>query len=244
MKLLINHVDVNAKNCRDLTSMDIFQLQRDSLDREVGNILRRAKAKRSSEITEPPLTLAERLRRELSFIEKRDKYLGIDQSQDSETTPRDVRSIVLVVATLIATATYQATLSPPGGIWQDDSPSKSNTTSNYGQAQQKSHRAGEMIMDSSKFSAFFTCNAMAFYPSVCTILVVVIGLPYSYILHYSSCFLLYAYFVSMAIISPSGGAGNPLNAIFLFISLLMTFAVVWFPLSHKLKAPVEKLINL
>lgn len=41
----------------------------------------------------------------------------------------DVRNIVLVVAILIATATYQTGLSPPGGIWQDDyHPSKNTTT--------------------------------------------------------------------------------------------------------------------
>ncbi|XP_044477698.1 ankyrin repeat-containing protein BDA1-like [Mangifera indica] len=44
--------------------------------------------------------------------------------------PLEIRNVLLVVATLVATATYQAALSPPGGYWQDDGnqlPAANNT---------------------------------------------------------------------------------------------------------------------
>lgn len=209
IKLIIKKasVDVNAKNFRGLTAMDIFHLQGDSQNREVGQILRQSKAKIASELSGSAITFADYLRRDLSLIERRNKYLGIF-GQTQKISPGDLLSAVLVVAILIATATYQAGLSPPGGYWQDDynpQPNNSNsntTSSSTGQGQQP-HQAGQMILGPSNLYGFFTLNSAAFYTSVCTILILITGLPYSYILSVSTGLLLYAYYNSLDATFPS-----------------------------------------
>ncbi|KAL5750815.1 hypothetical protein ACOSP7_025418 [Xanthoceras sorbifolium] len=199
MKSLIKYVNVNAENMRGLTAMDVFRLQGYSLNREVGKILRRAKAKRASKLAGSTVTLAHYFSRDLSLIERRDKYLGIfGQSQNQSLG--DVRSVVLVVAILIATATYQAGLSPPGGYWQDNSDPPSNNTTSSGV-----HQAGQMIMGPSFLLYFFSLNTTAFYASIGIILILMTGLPYSKILYVSISFLLYAYYASVTSTFPSQG---------------------------------------
>ncbi|KAJ4721327.1 Ankyrin repeat family protein [Melia azedarach] len=61
MEMLIENVDINAMNSANLTAMDIYLLQENSLNQKIGNVLRRAKAKTASEITMPPVTLADKL---------------------------------------------------------------------------------------------------------------------------------------------------------------------------------------
>ncbi|XP_021293105.1 ankyrin repeat-containing protein BDA1-like [Herrania umbratica] len=196
LKLLVKNVNVNVKNFNGLTAMDIFHLQGTLQNIEIGKTLRRAKAKKASDLP-PDVTLGDYLSRELTLIEKRDKYFGIN----SQKSPSDVRSVVLVVAILIATATYQAGLSPPGGYWQDDyNPSANNGSNNsntsLGQGQRQ-HRAGQIIMGPQYLFYFFTLNSCAFYLSVWTILVVIIGLPYSVTLSTSTSLLLCAYYSSL-----------------------------------------------
>ncbi|XVF51859.1 hypothetical protein PTKIN_Ptkin04bG0217800 [Pterospermum kingtungense] len=182
VKLLIKKVHVNVKNLNGLTAMDILDLQGTMQNIEIGKILRRGKAKNASELPST-VTLADYFSRKLNLIEKRDKYFGINSQKD----PSDLRGVVMVVAILIATATYQAGLTPPGGYWQDNynptpaNNSTNNTDTSHGQ-EKKPHKAGQIIMGPQYLLYFFTLNSCAFYLSVWTILVVIIDLPYSPIL--------------------------------------------------------------
>ncbi|XVE68679.1 hypothetical protein DITRI_Ditri09bG0088000 [Diplodiscus trichospermus] len=66
---------------------------------------------------------------------------------------------LLVVVTLILTATYQAMLSPPGGVWQGDYPENSTSEAN--------NHVGESVMDSSFVSIFYVLNFEVFFFASC-----------------------------------------------------------------------------
>ena len=44
--------------------------------------------------------------------------LAINLARESKNMSSDTRNALLVVAVLIITATYRASLNPPGGVWQ------------------------------------------------------------------------------------------------------------------------------
>ncbi|KAE8671727.1 putative Ankyrin repeat protein [Hibiscus syriacus] len=202
VKMLVKNVNVNVKNVNGLTARDIFHLQVSLQNPEIGKILHKAKAKKASDLTSN-MTLGDYFSMELSLIDKRDKYFGT-----STGNKHDIRSVLLVVAILIATASYQARLSPPGGYWQDDYIPPANnaiSTTSLGQGQ-RAHRAGEMIMSLSNLFYFLTLNGLACYLSVWTILVIIIGLPFSGALYASTSLVLYAYYASMQATFPKQGS--------------------------------------
>ncbi|KAG5565369.1 hypothetical protein RHGRI_001312 [Rhododendron griersonianum] len=41
------------------------------------------------------------------------------QYQEGKETPGDARNVLLIIAALIAAVTFQAGVSPPGGVWQE-----------------------------------------------------------------------------------------------------------------------------
>ncbi|XP_058009479.1 uncharacterized protein LOC110660842 [Hevea brasiliensis] len=118
VKLLIGgKVDLNIKNMNGNTALDVlYESQTQMMIRsKIRKILCRAGALRSSSIPHTT-TVADNLSKKRTGLEiwalsrYREKLIMSDQN----------RNAILVVAVLIATATYQAVLSPPGGVWQGD----------------------------------------------------------------------------------------------------------------------------
>ncbi|RCV39216.1 hypothetical protein SETIT_8G205500v2 [Setaria italica] len=79
-----------------------------------------------------------------------ERKLGEDEEQ-----LEDKRKVLLLLAILAATLTYQAGLTPPGGFWEDG------------------HRAGFPVLQDKyplRYKAFFYCNAASFMASVALII--------------------------------------------------------------------------
>ncbi|XP_024010190.1 uncharacterized protein LOC112085239 [Eutrema salsugineum] len=168
MKLLRKTVKVKAKKLDGKTAMDIFQTHQSPCFPKASRLFHNAKERLLGRST---TTLAEYLSKKLTFIEKRNNLLGLSNlsmTGDRSLNTSNRHDAILVVAVLIATATYQAGLSPPGGFYQDDSSNFKDENSNF---------AGEMTMDFYLALSFLALNGFAFLSSLYVILILIVGLP-------------------------------------------------------------------
>ncbi|XP_047971936.1 ankyrin repeat-containing protein ITN1-like [Salvia hispanica] len=86
------------------------------------------------------------------------------------------RDSIMVVAILIATMAFQAGVTPPGGVWQEDFIHHDNGT-----LVDNPHKAGEAVMaykSERAFKNFMRTNTVAFVTSLSTILLLISGLPF------------------------------------------------------------------
>ncbi|PRQ46922.1 putative ankyrin repeat-containing domain, PGG domain-containing protein [Rosa chinensis] len=85
------------------------------------------------------------------------------------------RDSLMVVASLLATVAFQAAITPPGGVWQDDLQVDEN-----GNPVDKPHTVGTSIMATNKaeeYGIFMIFNSITFLSSLSIILLLVSGLP-------------------------------------------------------------------
>nr|CAB3490308.1 unnamed protein product [Digitaria exilis] len=83
-----------------------------------------------------------------------------NENAEDDDGLRTARSLVLLLATLAATVTYQAGLNPPGGFWPDD---------------RDGHKGGDPILlakHATRYRVFFYCNSTALAASLVVIFMI------------------------------------------------------------------------
>ncbi|GFP88928.1 hypothetical protein PHJA_001036500 [Phtheirospermum japonicum] len=184
VKIMVKIAKLNKRNSHNQTPLDIAE------NGQVAQILKKAHAKKAQQLS-PKETAAEYLRSETNILEKAVRgycFLLKDLTVG-------MRSVVLVVAVLITTATYQAVLQPPGGVFPADADSGNNTA--------PPSNVGKMVMAKGQYNQFMPANTVAFTLSMVIIIFVLHGRPYNAILHTCLIFLAYSYLVAMESISES-----------------------------------------
>ncbi|XP_044476343.1 ankyrin repeat-containing protein BDA1-like [Mangifera indica] len=173
VKLLLRYMGVNERNSKGLTALEMFNHYQCQglVNAEVGDILRATEAITASQLHRPSQesSLVEKFSQKIRFISGLGNR-GVDE------IPLETRNILLVVAVLVATATYQAALSPPGGFWQDNS--NPQPAANNASTEPSEHHAGKMILRSRGQSIFLAANSLAFFTSLCKISALAVGLPF------------------------------------------------------------------
>ncbi|KAI5647533.1 hypothetical protein M9H77_33538 [Catharanthus roseus] len=207
-------VDVNFLNKKGLTPLDVLLME--GGDNEIEEMLREAGAVKAEDLQPqqqvalspnvvvtnetPPTNDRLRQGRTQSLSEQLQNYFKYDKLRDS---PSEVRTTLLVLSVLIATATYQAVLSPPGGIWQDDY-SPSNSTNN-GTTYSRAHIAGQAVMGTNNmvsFGLFLIFNSIGFFMSLHMINFLTIGFPLQIELQVSIIALAATYDTCMTALTP------------------------------------------
>ncbi|XVF48726.1 hypothetical protein PTKIN_Ptkin03bG0212700 [Pterospermum kingtungense] len=161
-------VEVNALNASGLTALDVLaQSPRGLKDFDIAESLRDAGAVRATDISYPGPINGGLRTKSIPYYYKDQKTA---KTEDWLSRKRDA---LMVVAILIATMAFQAGLTPPGGLWQDDSPQDSNSTN--------SHAAGTSIIadkSPSNYTLYLSFNTISFVASLSIILLLITGLPF------------------------------------------------------------------
>ncbi|KAL2238134.1 UNVERIFIED_CONTAM: hypothetical protein Sindi_1005100 [Sesamum indicum] len=95
---------------------------------------------------------------------------SISQADDTKRL-KQLRSGIIVMASIFATMTFQVVLTPPGGVWQDWGPNAAATSNT---SAIPAHKPGESILydlDQKKFRILLSCNTQAFLASIATIII-------------------------------------------------------------------------
>ncbi|KAF8041289.1 hypothetical protein BT93_A0032 [Corymbia citriodora subsp. variegata] len=197
IRMLIGYTNINAKNFQDETALEILQANPYANQ----NVVKRLRRQRClARLFTPTVSLSQFLSMELTFFEKHACFFGI---QDKST-----HKIILLVSTLIATATYQTALSPPGGYWVDSSSSPSLnptvvTAHSSATANGIPHQAGNMILNGWKLYLFAVLNSTAFFTSIGTIWATGISLmDKPFMVYFSVTILSFAYINSLMVEFP------------------------------------------
>ncbi|KAF8035983.1 hypothetical protein BT93_C1874 [Corymbia citriodora subsp. variegata] len=169
------NIGVNAQNAKGFTAVDVLaQGPRDMRDMEIRQLLQKAGASIMYQTSLDRDTIEAIPIAQPYIKQNSDVKAPVRAHKHTDWLGRK-RSALIVVASLIATVAFQATLSPPGGFWQDDftaDPAKNDT--------QKSHHVGMAVMATAlpqAYGQFMIFNTLAFLSSLSIILLVVSGLP-------------------------------------------------------------------
>ncbi|XP_021286659.1 ankyrin repeat-containing protein BDA1 [Herrania umbratica] len=229
-------LEVNAVNQSGLTALDVLQIfPSEAGDREIADILQHAGAVRARDVMISPTSSCESPnqtpQRSQRQTENLVEYFKFKKGRDP---PSEARSALLVIAVLVATATFQVGLSPPGGTWQDNSsPNQSNGTSI-----QSAYSAGTSIMGTSNgiaFALFVLFNSIGFSMSLFMINILTSKFPLQFELQICMIAMFFTYNTAMASTAPS--------SVKLFVIIITTVLSSITPLLTRLVKQLLKLLK-
>ncbi|CAL5196986.1 unnamed protein product [Lathyrus oleraceus] len=212
-QLLKRGINLNAKNMVNETALDVVLVD----PPQIRSILIRAGAELGVNVEVP--TLAEKLSSHTKIIDSVLIWIrGIRRDITEEQ-----RNTWLIIATLVATATYQSVLSPPGGFYQANATdTNSNTTSSYSTIS-TTGKAGKSVLSRSDFFAFSHLNVFSFGVSIMAILIMTPwGEVGTTLVFGPVVWFAVSYLYSMNLIAPS----NNYSAVTRFLFSLIGIAMV------------------
>ena len=205
-------INLNAKNSENSTALDVAE------SAAIKGILLSAGAKPSSKVKDVS-KLEDKLRSNVRFLDKMLIYILRIRKDISE----EQRNAFLIVATLIATATYQSALSPPGGVYQGnagDNNNVKNTTS------LNSKEIGKSVISEGDFFTLSILNTLSLLLSTMTIYLLtpsglIGGLLFTPIFWFAYC-----YVYNMRLISPTS-ATSTFNLVMVHVFNFLHSSVYW-----------------
>lgn len=163
IRLLVKtRINLNAKNLKDKTALDMAAANVD-----IERILLSAGAKSCQQITSAP-TLVHTLRSSTTIFQKMLTWISRIRRDITE----EQRNTWLLVATIVATSTYQSIVSPPGGVYQANA-SDNNvniTSSNSTITNTNPGNVGKSVLSKEDFFSFSFSNMLSFFVSIIAIL--------------------------------------------------------------------------
>ncbi|KAH1056834.1 hypothetical protein J1N35_034899 [Gossypium stocksii] len=131
-------VEVNGLNANGLTAMDVLAQSRRGLkDFDIAGSLRDAGALRAAEILHWKTETTPLIAQNVATNQPGTECQWVQKNYKKEDWLTRKRDSLMVVASLMATMSFQAGLTPPGGLWQDDF---------TGTGTERSHEAGHSII--------------------------------------------------------------------------------------------------
>lgn len=222
LRLLIKtKINLKAKNLDNSTALDI------AASAETKGILSSAGAKPGSKVKNAP-TLAQKLRSNITIMDKILIYILRIRKDMSE----EQRNAFLIVATLVATATYQSALSPPGGVYEansttgDNNNNNSNALNNTSTTNNSFNLTGKSVISEGDFFTLSILNTLSLLLSTLTIYILTPSGLVGSLLFTPIFWFAYCYVYSMKLISPSP-ATSTFNYIMLHFFNFLHSAVYW-----------------
>ncbi|ESW05240.1 hypothetical protein PHAVU_011G164100 [Phaseolus vulgaris] len=211
MKLLIKVMtDIDAANSSGERAIDIIENQ------EIKKNLERAEAR------------VKRFRKVLSLMVSMNEWI-IRKTGMKEKMSNEIRNAYMIVATLIATTTYQAVWSPPGGFRQINAVGTNNTViQDHGPSNSSKFYEGKSVMSETKFMPFSTTNAWAFMTAIITIILLMPRNVGWFLLYLPTWLLVMSYSVSIMVISPSDITANLMTSFYLVLLVVLILACLLF----------------
>ncbi|PON71065.1 Transmembrane protein [Parasponia andersonii] len=195
---------VNAVNKSGLTALDLLLIfPSEAGDREIDVLLRNAGAKRANDIFASPSSTLDydtyqQNAEDRCKSEPEDDLLEYFKFQKGRDYPSDARNALLVMAVLMATATFQVGINPPSGVWQDTNLTGNGTTT-------PKHLAGASVMGSFSpvsYLLFVVFNSLGLSVSLYMLTILTNNLPMQLEFRFCVVALYFTYYTGVTSMAP------------------------------------------